>query len=68
MNRMIDYDGDFYEDDEPIEELEAAFEQGEKRLTKRPAACGYNATAVVPGTHVGILRGDTDAGRRGAAA
>lgn len=28
----------FYEDDEPLEKIEAAFERGVKRMTARPAA------------------------------
>lgn len=27
----------FYEDDEPLEKIEAAFDRGEKRMTTRPA-------------------------------
>ncbi|MEV7970698.1 hypothetical protein AB0O34_32620 [Sphaerisporangium sp. NPDC088356] len=32
---------DFYEDDEPIEQVLAAFERGDKRLTRRPNR-GFN--------------------------
>jgi hypothetical protein len=46
---MADMDPDsFYEDDEPVEEILAAFERGEKGVTKRPPR-GYNETLRVPG-------------------
>lgn len=34
--RGFDEDEDFYEDDEPVEKVIAAFEQGEKFVTARP--------------------------------
>jgi hypothetical protein len=36
MGDMTDTAG-FYEDDEPLEKIEAAFERGVKRMTVRPA-------------------------------
>jgi hypothetical protein len=39
---------DFYEDDEPLEEIVAAFERGEKGLTAPPPR-GFNETLTVPG-------------------
>ena len=36
METMTDPAG-FYEDDEPLEKIEAAFERGVKRMTARPA-------------------------------
>ncbi len=36
MGDMTDPAG-FYEDDEPLEKIEAAFERGVKRITTRPA-------------------------------
>lgn len=32
----VDYDDDFYEEDEPLEDLIAAFERGEKGVTAPP--------------------------------
>lgn len=40
-------DGDFYEDDEPAEEIQAAFERGEKGVTKRPRDLNQRAKSVV---------------------
>lgn len=39
---------DFYEDDEPVEQILAAFERGEKRQTKRPNR-GFNEHLRLPG-------------------
>ncbi|MDP9443278.1 MAG: hypothetical protein M3P83_02575 [Actinomycetota bacterium] len=39
---------DFYEDDEPIEDIVDAFRRGEKGVTAPPAA-GYNIPLSVPG-------------------
>ncbi len=43
--------GDFYEDDEPIEKLEAAFEQGHKVTSEQRGgnSRGWNARIVVTG-------------------
>ncbi|MFB9882970.1 hypothetical protein ACFFMN_34065 [Planobispora siamensis] len=40
---------DFYEDDEPVEKIVAAFERGEKRLTKQPTR-GFNEHLNLAGT------------------
>lgn len=40
---------DFYEDDEPVEDIVAAFERGEKRITQRPNR-GFNEHISMPGT------------------
>jgi hypothetical protein len=45
--RSMDSD-DFYEDDEPVEEIMAAFERGEKGVTAPPSH-GVNETIIVPG-------------------
>jgi len=44
--------GDFYEDDEPIEDLEAAFARGRKVVTARPSAKG-DEPVTVGSPHVG---------------
>jgi hypothetical protein len=38
----------FYEDDEPVEDITAAFERGVKGVTRRPP-CGFNVTVLLPG-------------------
>jgi hypothetical protein len=45
--RSMDAD-DFYEDDEPVEKIMAAFERGEKGVTASPSR-GINETVMVPG-------------------
>ncbi|MFI6508468.1 hypothetical protein ACIBCT_12755 [Streptosporangium sp. NPDC050855] len=39
---------EFYEDDEPVEKIVAAFERGEKRVTKHPSR-GFNAHITLAG-------------------
>jgi hypothetical protein len=43
--------GDFYESDEPVEQLEAAFEQGVKAVSasKRAPELGWNKSITVTG-------------------
>lgn len=38
---------DFYEDDEPVEKIRAAFERGEKGVTKRPRDVNRTAASIV---------------------
>lgn len=45
---MTDMSNDFYEDDEPVEKISAAFIKGEKHLTKAPVN-GRNAYVALPG-------------------
>lgn len=46
---------DFYEDDEPIEEVLAAFERGEKGVTRRPGFRIVDAPDfVTTGTNMGV--------------
>lgn len=40
-------DDDFYEDDEPVEKIQAAFQRGEKGVTKRPRDLNRLAASVV---------------------
>jgi len=41
-------DGDFYEDDEPVEKIQAAFERGDKGVTERPRDVNQRAKSTAP--------------------
>lgn len=46
---MTDMANDFFEDDEPVEKIRAAFERGEKRVTVRATSRGITAFLAIPG-------------------
>jgi len=44
---MTDMTGDFYEEDEPVEKIKAAFDRGTKHVTRRPGAAPRGQTTFL---------------------